>query len=268
MLTTLNSSNTILNNNQSSKGNPQDEMFFDYFIFVLYFFTAIIAIFGNLFVCWIIYKTPKFKSVTFVLLFNMALSDFFSGLIILTQWFFCSYYMIETYSPRSCVINKSFQILSYYISTYSMMFIAIDRYMLLTHPHSKGLQSKKHKYLAVSSTWFVGFLFSIGCLFNMRISEYFGPNYLISCRIAFPVEGYLAFVLRRYRIAVLIISQFLIPLIITAILYAKIWNIINKREMIGSQTDAKRKAFSKNKKKLIKMLILVVLAFITGYYLH
>lgn len=255
---------TLISNNSSNQTNNQDEIFFDYFILVLYFFTSMIAIFGNLFVCYVIHKTPKFKSTTFSLLFNMAVSDFFSGFIIITQWIFCSYWIIEKFSPSLCVINKAFQILSYYISTYSMMFIAIDRYLLIKHPHTKGLQSKKHKYLAVSSTWVVGFLFSLTCLYNMRINEYFGPNDLINCRIAYPVKGYFAFILRKYRIAVLIISQFLIPLIITSILYREIWIAIKNREMVGDQSSDsnKKKQFSKNKKKLIKMLIIVVVLFI------
>lgn len=245
---------------KSTKSNEQDELFFDYFTLVLYFFTAVIAILGNSFVMYVIHKTPKFKSTTFTLLFNMAISDFCSGLVIFLQWAFCSYYFIENYSPRLCVINKSFQILSYYISTYSMMFIAIDRYMLIRYPHTKGL--KMNKYFCCFITWFIGLLFSLTTLFNMRINEYFGPNDLISCRVAYPAKGQLAFKLRKHRIAILIISQFLIPFFVIIILYSIIWNIISKREIIGQQTDdTKRKQFSKNKMKLIKMLITIVVAF-------
>ena len=241
----------------SSKGD--DEAFFDYFIIVLYFFTSVIAMLGNSFVCYVIYRTPKFNSTTFTLLLNMAVSDLFSGLVIMLQWIFCSYYLIETYSPRLCVLNKSFQIMSYYISTYSMMFIAIDRYMLIKHPHTKGL--KLNKYFACCLTWLVGGFFSSTTLFNMRINEYFGPKHLITCRIAFPVDGYLAFVLRKWRVALLIVSQFLIPLIVIIWLYAIIWNIIQSRTIVGHQADSlKRKQFSKNKKKLIKMLIFIVVS--------
>ena len=211
-------------NNLTQSIDEQDEMFFDYFVLVLYFFTSVIAILGkkkennlfliiqfycltspqgNLFVCYVISKFPKFKSTTFTLLFNMAVSDLISGLVITLQWFFCSQFFIQNYSPRLCVINKSLQILSYYISTYSMMFIAVDRFMLIKYPHNKGLPM--NKYFCVSLTWCVGILFSMTTLINMRINVYFGKN-LISCLIAYPVKGQLAFVLRKYRIAVLIVS--------------------------------------------------------------
>ena len=234
----------------NSTSDKQDEAFFDYFILALYLFTAITAIMGNTFVCYVIHKTPKFKSTTFTLLINMAVSDFCSGLVILLQWIFCSYQIVEHYSPRSCVLCKSFQILSYYVSTYSMMFIAIDRYMLIRHPHSKGL--KMNKYFCCAITWLVGGLFSLTTLFNMRINEYFGPKHLISCRIAFPVDGQLAFILRKHRIAVLIVSQFLVPLLVIICLYSIIWNTIQKREIVGNPADTnRRKQFSKKKKKLL-----------------
>ena len=253
-----------MNSVANSTSDLQDEAFFDYFILVLYFFTALTAMLGNLFVCHVIHKTPKFKSTTFTLLFNMAVSDFCSGLIILLQWLFCSYHIVEHYSPRLCVLSKSFQILSYYVSTYSMMFIAIDRYMLIRHPHTKGLSTSK--YICCFITWLVGGLFSLSTLFNMRINEYFGPKHLISCRIAYPVEGQLAFILRKHRIAVLIVSQFVIPLLVIIFLYSIIWDTIRKREIVGNAADAnKRKQFSKNKKKLIQMLIIVVLAFIVAW---
>ena len=248
----------------NSTSDRQDEAFFDYLILVLYFFTAVTAMLGNLFVCYVIHKTPKFKSITFTLLFNMAVSDFCSGLVILLQWLFCSYHIIEHYSPRLCVLSKSFQILSYYVSTYSMMVVAIDRFMLIKHPHSKGLNT--NKYLCCCATWLVGGLFSLTTLFNMRINEYFGPKHLISCRIAFPVDGQLAFILRKHRIAVLIVSQFLIPLLAIIFLYSIIWDTIRKREIVGNSADvSRRKQFSKNKKKLIKMLIIVVLAFVVAW---
>ena len=194
----------------------------------------------------------------------MAYSDLCSGIVILIQWIFCSYAIVEHYSPRACVLSKSFQILSYYISTYSMMFIAIDRYMLIRYPHSQGL--KMNKYFCCAITWLVGGLFSLTTLFNMRINEYFGPKHLISCRIAFPADGHLAFILRKHRVALLIVSQFFVPLLVIVCLYSIIWRTIQQREIVGNQADAsRRKQFSKNKKKLIKMLIMVVVAFIVAW---
>lgn len=102
--------------------------------------------------------------------------------------------------------------------------------------------------------------------FNLRINEFFSPNYyLISCRVAFIAftnpEAIFAF--RKVRIVLLILTQYLIPLILTAILYFKIWNIIqqNSKEAI-TQLNQKQIMYQINsKRRTIIMLMIVVLAF-------
>ena len=47
----------------------------DFIVLFLYFFVACSAIIGNLFVIYVIQKTPKFKTSTFLILTNMAISD-------------------------------------------------------------------------------------------------------------------------------------------------------------------------------------------------
>ena len=53
----------------------------DYLVLFLYFAVAILAIFGNLFVIWVIRKRDKLrKSKTFLILTNMAISGRFPSL--------------------------------------------------------------------------------------------------------------------------------------------------------------------------------------------
>lgn len=47
----------------------------DMFLLILYLITAIFAIIGNLFVCATIRKKRRLNSATYVLIFNMAVSD-------------------------------------------------------------------------------------------------------------------------------------------------------------------------------------------------
>ena len=230
----------------------------DYFVLFLYLITAIVAIIGNFFVCWVIYKTPKLRSTTYYLLFNMAVSDLIAGVVIPAQWLLCAHHLLENFSymARICAITKGFQILSYYLSTYSMLFVAIDRFMLVRYPASQGLH---RKWIPLSLSWLVGLAFSATTVVNMRISEYFSPKSLMSCRIVFATSDPKSF--RYVRIIVYLASQYVLPLLSICVLYYFVWKTIRERDVIGSKTESNVKKMSNAKKKLIKMLVIVVAVF-------
>lgn len=85
----------------------------------------------------------------------------------------------------------------------------------------------------------------------------------MGCRIAFLHPALKTLTFRKVRIALLILTQYLIPLIITAILYYKILQIIkqNSKESL-TQLNQKQIMFQiKSKKRIVIMLIIIVLAF-------
>lgn len=97
----------------------------DLFVFILYIITFLVASVGNLIVCYVCFvKRPK--STTFLLIANMSVSDLLSALLIPTQWFFCSTYFLDA-NERYCGSFKSLQVVSYYISTFTMALISFDR---------------------------------------------------------------------------------------------------------------------------------------------
>lgn len=236
----------------------------DYILFFMYIITAIFALIGNAFVCWVIKKSSKLRSTTYYLLFNMALSDFLAGLVIPGQWITCHHKLYITYEnfiPRICNVIKALQIFSYYISTYSMLFIAIDRYMLLCYPNSGGLH---RKWIPLSLSWIVAIIFSSSTLIHMRNPVYFMPNALISCRLVFKLEN--GHLFRKVRIAAVLFGQFIIPSIATGILYYFVWVAIKSREVVGSKSENNMKRYSSGKKKLIKMLVIVVAGFTLAWF--
>jgi hypothetical protein len=238
--------------------STNNDDFRDYFVLLLYLLTALVAMVGNLFVCWVIYKNPKLRSTTYYLLFNMAISDFLAGLVIPAQWLFCHYHLMRHLEPlaRVCALAKTTQVLSYYLSTYSMLFVAIDRFLLVRFPSSHGLQ---RKWVPIALSWLAGLAFSTTTLVNIRIAEYFGPQSVISCRIVFQTDVSLTF--RKIRILILLLSQYLLPLITICILYFFVWRTIQERDVVGTRSEANVKKVSASKRKLIKMLVIVVAGF-------
>lgn len=245
-------------NSSNATDQVEDNDLRDYFVLFLYLLTALIAMVGNTFVCWVIWKNVKLRSTTYYLLFNMAVSDFIAGLVIPSQWLFCHYHLLENYSPfsRICGTIKTTQVISYYLSTYSMFFVAIDRFLLVKFPTSQGL---KRKWVPLSLSWLVAIAFSSTTFVNLRISEYFGPKGLISCRIVF--IGNVTFTFRKVRILILLLTQYFVPLITICVLYYFIWKAIRDRDVVGVKSEANMKKVSASKQKMIKMLVIVVAGF-------
>lgn len=145
----------------------------DWFVLTLYLITAVVAIFGNLFVCLVVQNKKNLRSTTYKLLVNMAISDIIGGLVIPSQWLFCWTYLLDSgpTAQRFCGLSKSAQILSYYASTLTMTVIAVERYRLICQP----LSAKMSPTLPIAVIWLLGSLFTSTTFFSMRVSEYFSP---------------------------------------------------------------------------------------------
>lgn len=127
----------------------------DSIVLGLYFLVAISAIFGNVFVLFVIKKSARLKTTTFSILANLAIVDILGGLSILLQFVFCSHSLLEhsSFFLRTCGLSKSLQILSYYVSTYSMLFIAVDRLLQLKYLDSKVYFKPTY---AIALSWLIG----------------------------------------------------------------------------------------------------------------
>lgn len=106
---------------------------------MLYALTTVVSIFGNSVVCYVAFRLRS-HSKTYLLLGNMAISDLISGLVIPLQWVFCSTAILDK-NERTCSIFKSLQVVSYFISTFTMALIAIDRF----GQKGGGLDLEAHK---------------------------------------------------------------------------------------------------------------------------
>ena len=149
----------------------------DWIVLTLYFIIAITAIFGNIYVCLVIYNKRKLRSTTYMLVLNMAISDIMGGLTIPGQWLFCATVILETggFAIRICGLWNSLQILFYYVSTFTMTAIAFDRFRHICKPLSNRMRQR----ILIMIPWSLGILFVSSTLFSVRIFEYFSPTQVL-----------------------------------------------------------------------------------------
>lgn len=133
-----------------------------------------------------------------------------------------------------------------------MLFVAVDRFLLVRYPQSGGLH---RKWIPLTISWVVSFAFCVTTLTNVRIPVYFGKT-VISCRMVFQTDITLRF--RKIRILILLLSQYVLPLLIICVLYFLVWKTLSQRDVIGTKSESSVRKNSESKKKLIKMLVIVV----------
>lgn len=145
----------------------------DIFLLVLYLLTSITAVIGNVFVCLTIYRKRRLTtSTTYALIFNMAASDVVGGLVIPGQWIACSSWSLNgstVFGVAACGVLKQLQILSYYISSLTMVAISYDRFCLVCRPMS----ARPGTAILLTVVWVFGLLFISSMSIIVRVSEYF-----------------------------------------------------------------------------------------------
>ena len=259
-LVNANLTNCSSTNSPCKPDETQISMTDQIIVLILYAITCAVALIGNFLVCQIIFTSRKLKTTTYILIANLAISDILGAISIPSQWLFCSTYILDhfAYGERVCGAMKSIQVQSYYVSTLTMTVIAIDRYQLIATPMKSRMKPK----IPIVIIWIIASSFTATTIISMRVSEFFTPHALISCRIAFKIAVPISnFIFRKIRIIILILTQFVIPLTICGILYTKTVIIIWKRSGLGEMTEEQALYMNSSKWKTIKMLIIVVIVF-------
>lgn len=87
---------------------------------------------------------------------------------------------------------------------------------------------------------------------------------LIGCRVLF--ETSTTYELRRMRVVLVMLTQYVIPLAVTGYLYGMVMYTIWKREKVGTVSTNKKESLDETKKRTIKMLIIVVVLFSLAWF--
>ncbi len=173
----------------------------------------------------------------------------FSARLILDDWPFGS---------DLCKMAPFIQVASVYVSTISMAIIALDRYQALLYPLKTRLSHKIRKSLIILLIWFVASLLAIPHAIFNRSVELFTYKTVIRCRAVYPEPKD---IYKKSITSFTILTQYVLPLAITMFTYVIICIEIYRKKFIGEADEQQISSQIKTKRKTIKMLIIVVIAF-------
>ncbi|KAF8792108.1 G-protein coupled receptor 83-like [Argiope bruennichi] len=226
----------------------------DSIIIAFYSLIILISIFGNLLVCNIVARSAKMRSSTYVFIANLALSDFMMTVlnipfnvarILLNDWPFGSF---------MCSFVPLVQVTSVYVSTFTMTCIAVDRYRIISKPLEPRLRSAQAIKI-ISCVWVLAILLSLPHAIFNKVESVFTYRRLVRCRTVYPIN------MSKWITLIAVITQYILPLSITGVLYYLIIVQVWSRNSLGVVTEGQRVSQAKAKKKTIKMLVVVVILF-------
>ncbi|KPM11168.1 7 transmembrane receptor (rhodopsin family)-like protein 14 [Sarcoptes scabiei] len=245
-----------------------------------YLTIVVVSLFGNLLICYVVFKRKRMRISTNLLMTNLALSDllmtcinipFNIARILLEEWPFGSFL---------CILVPFVQVTSVYVSTLTMTIIAIDRYQAIINPLNKRITTHLPTVFTILFIWIVSGLFSIPNVVFNRVVEIADHTDLHRCRAIYPKPK---IIYRRSVTLFTFLTQYAIPLSITTFAYIRIsfyiWSRLSKPKSLSqnhlddrSNHHQAQQQFAQNSKyftfinqlrersrrKSIKMLALVV----------
>ena len=105
-----------------------------------------------------------------------------------------------------------------------------NRYMILHNPLCRRVKP----WVAIAVIWSLSLVINIPTLVAMRVSEYFTPDRLVHCRIILKLDSNLTGLIRKYRVGLVVLAQYFIPLLIASIFYSLCIKQILARQKIGA----------------------------------
>ena len=246
--------------NGSGNGTGQDaggehNPYFDFILFhivvpVLFLLITLVGLIGNALVIYVIISRHKMRTVTNLLLLNLAVADLSFVLVIPP---FTAYQFAAQMFPFGAVPCKMMHFLvnvTAYVTVYTLVLISVIRYMTIVHNHSTmRIRTKCNVIIMIISIWVVMLLVNIPILFSYGI-KYFGD--IPDCDLYDPDDGKKIF-------STFFVFAYILPLFIIALFSIAILRHIQKQRpaSIKSKTSKKKD----KKKRASQMLILVVVIF-------
>ncbi|MBN3276538.1 LT4R1 protein, partial [Polyodon spathula] len=197
---------------------------------------------GNLFVIWTVLFRLRERSVTSILILNLAAAD---AVVLLTAPFFILYLTVLKweFGKASCKIMHYICSVNMYASIFIIAFMSLDRLLGVSKPFlSQKVRTKPKVRRVALALWVSAFLFSIPMLFYRSEVTIEGRQCCISVYVSSRDQVF------QYLLETL--ASFVIPFTVMAISYCRISLRLRKGKFKRS-----------SRRKSSRLIVLVVVSF-------
>lgn len=165
-LTDYYSINRDYNKTCDDQDQLDDSTYFQTTVYMLYTSIFVLALVGNGVVCYIVYSSPRMKTVTNYFIVNLAVGDIMMSLFCV-PFSFVSILLLQYWPFGSllCHLVNYSQAVSVLVSAYTLVAISIDRYMAILWPLRPRV-SKRYVFVYLFIIIFYCCLFCVCVLFS------------------------------------------------------------------------------------------------------
>ncbi|KAG9346528.1 hypothetical protein JZ751_006839 [Albula glossodonta] len=217
--------------------------------------------FGNgLFIAALV-SCRKLRSVTNLLIGNLAVSDLLVALVCCP--FEMHYYVVQelswSFGPLLCSAVTYLRSVSLYVSTDALLAIALDRYLVIVHP-LKPRMSSQRACCVLGTIWLLSLLVALPSAY-FSTQTMFSPLRGSSSSKAYCVQIWTADKAALYKsyFLFLFIAQFLLPVLAMSGCYIQICHELWFKDLPGVQTEQIRGRLRARRKTVLVLLGILVM---------
>ncbi|XP_046980236.1 prolactin-releasing peptide receptor-like isoform X1 [Schistocerca americana] len=221
---------------------------------------SVLAVVGNALVMWIVATSRRMQNVTNCFIANLALADIVIGLFAIPFQFQAALLQRWNLPHFMCAFCPFVQVLSVNVSIFTLTAIAVDRHRAILNPLS-ARPTKLRARLSIAAIWCLSAALAAPMAAALRVTivtEKIGEQWVSK---PFCVNVHLSNkAMMSYRM-VLFLVQYLIPLCVITYVYSRMALRLWGSKAPGNAQDLRDATLMKNKKRVIKMLVIVVALF-------
>lgn len=240
-------------------------------VILTYGLIVIVSLVGNLLVCKVAFsgrrcgRNRRQRTTTDLLIGSLALSDLIMTVfnipinimrILMPHWPFGSFL---------CYFFPFVQTACVYVSTFTMTAIALHRWRTVSPNALANRLVHYSNRLLIGFVWVLAAILALPTVaFNTLKAARVNGQEVIRCRVHYPVLPLGIPSMSLILTVEIFLTQYVIPLFITCVLYAKIARVVTKQGRLvaaAADDDKRRRRHLEAKRRRIIMLITVVVCF-------
>ncbi|XP_053686021.1 substance-K receptor-like [Sabethes cyaneus] len=233
---------------------------------VFYGTISILAVIGNSLVIWIVVTTKQMQTITNMFIANLALADVTIGMFAIPFQFQAALLQRWNLPDFMCPFCPFVQLLSVNVSVFTLTAIAVDRHRAIINP-LRARTSKNISKFVISAIWILSFALAAPTIFALRVVPLSlvalgdtNDTYINITKPFCQVVNFEESEMLLYRY-ILTLVQYFVPLCVISFVYIQMAFRLWGSKTPGNAQDSRDMTMLKNKKKVIKMLIIVVALF-------
>ncbi|XP_076875981.1 neuropeptide FF receptor 1 like 1 [Brachyhypopomus gauderio] len=231
-----------------------------------YLLVLLMCVGGNGLVCTVLLRNRNMRSVTNLFILNLAVSDLLVGVFCVPTTLIDNLISGWPFSQNACTLNNLVQGMSVSASVFTLVAIAVDRYIGILYPFRPRLRPVSALF-SIFFIWLLAFAIifpSAATLTVIRLDD----TYMVEDNQTYPLfvcyENWPHAAMRRIYTTFIFVHVYVAPLALISLMYGCIALKLSGSLQPNSSSRACR-GRSKRRVKVIKMLTTVAVLFMVSW---